>query len=538
MTSAKLAPAPSKSIFTASRAPTVLRGAEGGVSFNGMQRACQRNQMPLSFGSLEAMDLVKGPAPAHFGAAQAGGYTNLIPKSPYFDRRRSSISIELGTSEHSRAQLDTGAPFLLGDRPAAYRLSLTAQYSAAPYDRIRNDFASLYGSIKVQLSEHTTLFTGAELFRFKSNENAGWNRPIQPLIDDNRYVIGEAINIASTAWNGLTNRDALYRNPALVVDAAVVDSGVASGFITAAQRDTLLNLATPDDRATAYAAFSPAELATIEQTSSGYQYTPDYFTAGGRVFTTPIAAHTVLADDTDFADSDNLLYFAELVQQHDSGAVLTSQFLLDYIHTNKRSNYGYAVSTDQLVLEATYRQRFDFLATTLTSGASARRTDATVLQDFFDEPFSRRDITRPTISANSIIPVGSQTDPNGVNFWSPTSQGGANAHSTLWQLSAFAFAESRPLERLTTFTSSSPLTPPTTPPTPMASTAFPSMIPSAILYPMSKTSPAPASVRSSRSPTKCASTPRSNAARLSRRSTEGLSSARVISPTMNSTKSG
>ncbi len=433
----------------------VLRGATGGVFFNGQQRAYQRNEMPLSFGSFEAMDLVKGPAPAHFGASQAGGYTNLLPKSPYFDRTRSSLTLEVGTHDDYRAQLDTGAPFLLGERPAAYRVSLTGQKAAAPYDRVRNDFLSLYGAIKIQLSADTTLFTGAEAFRFKSNENAGWNRPTQQLIDDGRYVIGEPINIASSAWDGRANRYALYANPALVVPAEVINAGLIDGFITAAQRDAMLDLSDPADRATAYAGIDAADLATIAQTSSGFQYTPAYFAAGGRVFTAPIAARTVLAADDDFADADNLLTFADLVNRRASGAVFRAQFLLDYIHTNKRSNYGYAVSTDQLVLEAkaSWQQELDFLSTTLTAGSSARRTDSTMLQDFFDEPFSRRDITRPDVSPNSVIPVGSQTDPNGVNFWSPTSQGGANAHSVLWQLSAFAYAESHPLERLTTYLS-------------------------------------------------------------------------------------
>lgn len=433
----------------------VLRGAVGGVFFNGIQRAYQRNEMPLSFGSFEAMDVVKGPAPAHFGASQAGGYTNLIPKSPYFDRRRSSTTIEIGTDDHYRAQLDTGAPFLLGDRPAAYRLSLTGQAAGSPYHRVRNDFTSLYGALKVQLSDDVTLFTGAEAFRFKSNENAGWNRPTQALIDDSRYVIGEPINIASSAWDGRANRYALYANPALVVPAATVDAAVSAGAINAAQRAALLNLADPADRATAYAGIPAADLASIVQTSSGYQYTPAYFAAGGSVFTAPISAGTVLAADEDYADADNLLYFAELVQHRSSGATLSGQFLLDYIHTNKLSSYGYAVSTDQLVMEArgTYVQKLAFLQTTLTAGGSARRTDATLLQDFFDEPFSRRDITLATVSPNTVIPVGGQTDAAGVNFWSPTSQGGANAHSTLWQLSAFAYAESHPTDRLSTFTS-------------------------------------------------------------------------------------
>jgi iron complex outermembrane receptor protein len=433
----------------------VLRGAIGGVYFNGIQRAYQRNEMPLSFGSFDALDVVKGPAPSHFGAAQAGGYTNLIPKSPYFDRHRSVVTVEAGTDDHYRAQYDTGAPLLLGDTPAAYRLSLTAQSGGTPYDRVSNDFVSLYGSVKVQLSSDLTLFTGAEAFRFKSNENAGWNRPTQPLIDENRYVIGEPINIASSAWQGRANRDALYLNTALVVPANVIDAGVVSRQLSSAQRDLLLNLASPLDRATAYAAFSATDLATIEQTSSGYQYTPAYIAAGGHIFTTPISAGTVLASDDDFADADNLLYFANLVQRRDNGATLTGQFLLDYIHTNKISTYGYAVNTDQLILEAklSYQRHFDWLDSTVTTGASVRRADSTILQDFFDEPFSRRDISQPEISANSVLPVGPQTDPNGINYWSPTPQGGANAESTLWQNSLFVYAVSHPTDQLTTYLS-------------------------------------------------------------------------------------
>ena len=75
----------------------VLRGAVGGVFFNGLQRAYQRNEMPLSFGSFEAMDVVKGPAPAQYGPSQAGGYVNMIPKSPFFDRSRGSLRVTVGS---------------------------------------------------------------------------------------------------------------------------------------------------------------------------------------------------------------------------------------------------------------------------------------------------------------------------------------------------------------------------------------------------------------------------------------------------------
>lgn len=433
-----------------------LRGAKGGVYFLGLQRAFQRNEMPLSFGSLEAMDVVKGPAPAHYGAGEVGGYVNLIPKSPYFDKKRGSIQVEIGSYNSYRAQLDAGGPFLLGSRPAAYRVSITGQLADSYYDRIGNDFVSIYGSLKTRLAKDVSLFTGAEYFKFKSNENAGWNRPTQNLIDNGQYVIGEPLSIASSSWGGVANRNLIYNSTALVVPADVVDAGVASGFISDAQRAAMLNLSDETQRAAAYASFSPEQLADMTLSTSGYQYTPDYFAAGGKAFTRKIDGSTVLSDDNDYANSTNFMYFADLQNDSDPNRSLRGQFLLDYINTDKLSTYGYAIQTRQLLFEVkgTAKQRFALLkGMDLTYGLSMRYTDAKMLQDFFDEPFSRRDISTGSISPNSVILTGPQTDPNGVNFWSPTSQGGANAHSRLWQFSAFGYAENRLTDSLKSYTS-------------------------------------------------------------------------------------
>lgn len=433
-----------------------VRGAKGGVFFDGIQRAFQRNEMPLSFGSLDAMDIVKGPAPAQFGAAQVGGYVNLIPKSPYFDKTRGSIQTEIGSYDSYRIQGDIGGPALIAGRPAAYRISFTGQLADSYYDRIGNDFVSLYGSMKMRLSPTTSIFTGGEFFQFKSNENAGWNRPTQRLIDTGQYVIGEPLSIVSSSWGGVASRNLIYNSTALVVPTSVVNAGVTSGFITAAQRDALLDLSSTAERAQAYSAFSTAQLADLAPSTTGFQYTPAYFAAGGQAFTTKIEGSTVLSDEKDYADSTNLLYFLDL--EHEAGAdtLFKGQFLVDHIDTDKLSTYGYAISTNQTVFElkGSGQQALPKLANMhLTYGVSARYTDAKMLQDFFDEPFSRRDISLPAISANSVILTGPQRDPNGVNFWSPTAQGGANAHSRLWQLSTFAYAANDLHEKLSTYTS-------------------------------------------------------------------------------------
>jgi iron complex outermembrane recepter protein len=176
-------------------------------------------------------------------------------------------------------------------------------------------------------------------------------------------VIGEPISIVSSSWGGVANRNLIYKNTSLVVPASVVDAGVASGFITAAPRSAMFNLADLAQRAQAYSAFTAAELADIAQSTSGYQYTPAYFNAGGQVFTRNIEGSTVLSDDKDYADSENLLYFLEIENSANKDRILKGQFLLDYINTDKLSTYGYAISTEQLLFEAkgTVNQNFSFL---------------------------------------------------------------------------------------------------------------------------------------------------------------------------------
>lgn len=433
-----------------------LRGAKGSVYFNGMQRAFNRNEMPLSFGSIEGMDLVKGPAPAHFGAALVGGYVNLLPKSPYFDMQRGSMQIEIGQYDSYRMQADVGGPVLLGDIPAAYRVSLTAQLADSYYDRVGNDFISLYASMKAELAPGVTLFTGAEFYNYKSNENAGWNRPTQELLDSGRYVVGEPISVADSRWGGNANRDLIYggtgfkygppipsSSVALVVPPSYVTAALSAGTVTPAQVALMNDLSTTSGRAAAYADIPSSALPFIAQTSSGFQYTPAYIAAGGPVFTTTIDGSTVLTDDSDFADSQNLFWFADLVFSGNPDRRLRNQTIIDYISTTKLSSYGYAFDSEQLVIEnkTSITEEIEAISTTITYGVSGRFTTAWQLQDFWDEPFSRRDISSPTISGNSrVFSGGVAPDGSGRVYWNGGFGGvGGNIESDLFQGSVFAY---------------------------------------------------------------------------------------------------
>ncbi len=423
----------------------VLRGWQGGIYFNGMLRAFQRNEMPTSFGALEAMEVVKGPAPAQFIPSHVGGYVNMLPKSPFFDESRGEFKFEFGSNNHYNIQVDKGGPFLAGSKPAAYRVSITSQNADTWYNNVGNDFNSVYASIKMKLSEETYLFAGAEYYEFKSNENAAWNRPTQNLVDTGQYVIGEPLSLVRTENGGFADRNLLSYSAdfrALVVPASVVDGA----SLSTDQMSALKDLSDPAVRAAIYDGL-PADIA---QTTSGYLYTPDYFLAGGPVFTEKISGKQILADPSDFADSEDLMIFADLEHFFSDSTVMTNKLFIEDITTDKLSSYQYAFRMDQTVIDdrfslTTTLEPSDSSTVVLDYGVQVRKTEATQLQDFWAEPFSRRDISRDEISQNSVFLSGAQFDPStNNNYWGggfgAGGPGGHAVESDLEQHGAFLSA--------------------------------------------------------------------------------------------------
>ncbi|MDP0500663.1 MAG: hypothetical protein Q7P63_11245 [Verrucomicrobiota bacterium JB022] len=451
-----------------------LRGTKAGLYYNGMLRLYQRNEMPTSFGSTEGLDLVKGPAPAYLSPTLVGGFVNMRPKSPYFDEARGSVELEVGKWDFYRAQLDYGAPFLLGDMPAAYRVSVSGQRSDRYYQHVQNDYESVYGALKVKLSDKTRLFLGGEYYNFRSSEVPGINRPTQRLIDSGEYVIGEAPNLTSSAWGGTVARPVTvfpytgYVQPGL--HALAIPGDTARQRISPELRGLMIDLNDPAQVANLYRVRTDAEiaadpawswlqfregyaqeqataaatLATVDAApQDAYVYTPEYFAAGGEVLTEQLDRSRVLSDPRDKADSEDFLFFTELTHEVGPEAMLRYQLLSEGLETEKASSYGYAHNTKQFMVGQRLSLELELpdLRTDVTTGVAFRGSYSVMRQDFDAEPFSRRDLSRDTISDNSVVTAGSQTGPDGNNLWSTF--GGASEYSRLYQLAAFAQARTQ-----------------------------------------------------------------------------------------------
>jgi len=412
-----------------------IRGDFAGTFFNGMQRAFQRNEMPTSFGSLDGMDIVRGPAPGNYGPTQGGGYINFLPKSPYYDKFRASFRTTVGSDDYFNTQVDVGGPLLAFGKPMAYRISLTNQNADSYYKNVKNDYISLYGALKAQISSDVSLFTGAEYYNYKSNENAGWNRVTQDLIDNGNYLVGEVARATTDIAGGF------------VLPGAVpfIGFGGSAATIGGSQFDNSGGAIVPP---ASYVATLSPQLRAVLNPNTG-AYTAAFFNAGGKALTTKIEGDTVLADPGDFANSENLLYFADLVNVRSASLTLKNQFIIDWIDTEKVSSYGYAFAMKQFIIEdkISVDQKFSGILASLSSGGSVRYSWAKQLQDFAAEPFSRRDISNPQITSNSVVLTGPQRPLAGDtrNLWSQSSS------TDLYQLAAFSVGELRFSDAFSTY---------------------------------------------------------------------------------------
>ncbi len=169
-----------------------IRGDLGEVYQNGQRKAFNRNSFPFSFNGVEAVEAVKGAAPAVFGYGNAtGGYLNLVTKSPYFDQMHGSIQTSIGKWRDYTWQVDVGGP--LSDT-SAFRISYEGKQADSFYRLVENASDSVYLAYTFLPSDTFSLEIFAEYLDSDFTEVPGTNRPTQALIDDGIYITGESIS--------------------------------------------------------------------------------------------------------------------------------------------------------------------------------------------------------------------------------------------------------------------------------------------------------------------------------------------------------
>jgi outer membrane receptor protein involved in Fe transport len=170
-----------------------FRGEFADLFYNGARNSftVNGNGAPVSFNSVEAVNIIKGPSSVVQGAgAGVGGVIDLVTKVPRFDRFQGSVSVEAASYDEYRWSLDFGGP--ISDK-AAYRVSYAGEESEGFYLNRSFDQHSLFAAVRFLVSPTTTWDINTEVVHTDYTENVGINRVNQGLIDNGTYLTGAPV---------------------------------------------------------------------------------------------------------------------------------------------------------------------------------------------------------------------------------------------------------------------------------------------------------------------------------------------------------
>ncbi|MEL0631237.1 TonB-dependent receptor [Pseudoalteromonas carrageenovora] len=183
----------SASGFGAPSLPTI-RGQLGELFQDGTRRQAGNNGfgVPLSFNSIEQIDVVKGAPPVLFGSSQRnGGFVNLHSKTASTDESKGKVKLSAGRWDQYSAQVDYTAP-IIQDK-VGLRVSYEHLDEGSYYDYSGTKSDSLFAAIRILPDDKSSWDINFELYQVEFTDNAGINRPTQALIDDGLYITGQGV---------------------------------------------------------------------------------------------------------------------------------------------------------------------------------------------------------------------------------------------------------------------------------------------------------------------------------------------------------
>jgi len=199
-----------------------IRGQYGDLFFNGMRDSFTDNGYgaPVSFNSVDSVDIIKGPASVQAGpGAGVGGAIDITTKMPSLLKPTEDFSIEVDSQQKRRASFDINSPLTSN---TAARVSFTSDDSGSYYYDMYFHQQSLFVSLLTEFTPaYSVLVTGGfEDTRYR--ENDGVNRVNQGLIDNGAYLTGGAVggpqNIAGFGTEIYLNPNPINLNDRILID--------------------------------------------------------------------------------------------------------------------------------------------------------------------------------------------------------------------------------------------------------------------------------------------------------------------------------
>ena len=332
-----------------------VRGTPGEVYFRGVRRLDNPGNYPTPIGASSSVDIVRGPASPIYGPAKIGGYLNFNPKSAkvgrgqYLDSPTGQFSYTTGSWDKNVLTAEVGGPGKLAGKELGYYIYAEQENSDSYYRNSETDQTVLQAAFDMDLTENLSVEFGGMYHKYDGNQNAGWNRVTQDLIDNGTYITGNAKPLDADGDGSISHFEYFAANLFVEVDPLTEDGSSFS-----------------DDMA----------LVDVGTAQLGRDQTL-------------IAADDVLENEV------TTLYF-DMIYYADEWEIKNQFFYESYENLNENA-YGFSQFHDAYVIEdkvifATEYES-DSLFAQFQFSPSIRYTDFESGDDFINEFFDRRDLT-------------------------------------------------------------------------------------------------------------------------------------------------
>lgn len=348
-----------------------IRGTPGEVYFRGVRRLDNPGNYPTPIAAAERIDIVRGPASPIYGPSKTGGYMNFVPKSArvqggsYMASPEGKISFTGGSWEKADIAAEVRGPGKLGTQEFGYSLYAEVENSGSYYDNMSTKQTILQGAFDTDLTPSLRLEFGGMYQNYKGQQNGGWNRLTQDLVNNGTYITGAA---QSLDFNGDGQMSVEEINQAMPGGLSVFGTFGCGGFST-----------------------NPAGFTDACFTSSYPEL------ALTNVGTTKLSRRKTLTGKDDRLDNKATTLYADLIWTGPGDIEIKNQAFYDGYANRNENAYGFSqrhdsyVFEDKIVISKTIENEAGKFAIQLSP--SIRYTNFEHGEDFNYEYFHRVDLT-------------------------------------------------------------------------------------------------------------------------------------------------
>ena len=366
-----------------------VRGTPGETYFRGVRRLDNPGNYPTPIGASDRVDVVRGPASPIYGPSKIGGYLNFNPKSArieetgqFIPEQEGSFSVTTGSWDKSIVTAEVRGPGQFGDQEFGYSIYGEVENSESYYNNSSVDQNLLQLSFDMDLTDNIRLQFGGMWHDYEGNQIAGWNRITQDLIDHGTYVTGSPLPLDTngdgrishqefdTDGDGFTNLNP-FRFDFLGSNFALEPN---------AQDDAdYLGILIGDF---SHMALQNPGLATID------------------------GSDVLVAPEDKLDNTVTTLYFDAIITT-DSGWEWKNQLFYEEYDNLNENAYGFSqfhdtwVVEDKLVISKEFSM--DNMTASIQISPSIRHTDFAHGDDYTNEYFDRRDLTRASTALDKRV---------------------------------------------------------------------------------------------------------------------------------------